>query len=97
MSEEKQHHQLAILCKSCKSQWSISIPITKNHVEVFAAVCDCGALIVGNYNYELHQSIKSSLDVSEYLQKKIYLTNGHYEILELTHEEIQTLPSLALE
>lgn len=91
------HHSIAILCKSCDNKWSLHIPLSGNRIEAFAAICDCSALIVGNYNYHQHQLLTPQKDDSKRLQKEIYLTNGHFEILDLSQEEIASLPSLSIE
>ncbi len=97
MTEDITYHSIAILCKSCNNKWSLRIHLSGNRIEAFAAICDCSALIVGNYNYHQHQLINSQKDDSEALHKKIYLTNGHFEILNLSDEEISSLPSLLIE
>ena len=97
MTISASYHVIAILCKSCNNKWSLQIPLSGNRIEAFAAVCDCSALIVGNYNYHDHQIVKTQDgDLKDY-QKKIYLTNGHFEILDLSKEEINDLPSLLIE
>lgn len=97
MTDKIKFHNLAILCKSCKNKWSLRIPISGNQIEAFATICDCGALIVGNYNFILHQQIIAQNNNFEEYHKSIYLTNGHYEILDLSENEIITLPSLSVE
>jgi len=97
LTKERDYHSIAILCKSCKNKWSLRIPLSGNQIEAFATICDCSALIVGNYNYYQHQHIKTNYKVAKELWKKIYLTNGHFEILDLSIDEIQSLPSLLIE
>ncbi|MCE7733361.1 MAG: hypothetical protein GPJ54_00690 [Candidatus Heimdallarchaeota archaeon] len=96
MTNSVSYHGIAILCKSCNNKWSLQIPLSGNRIEAFAAVCDCSALIVGNYNYYDHQIMTQNNDFKG-SQKKIYLTNGHFEILDLSKEEIISLPSLSME
>ncbi|MHA2248746.1 MAG: hypothetical protein ACXAD7_00220 [Candidatus Kariarchaeaceae archaeon] len=88
MSNE--YHNFAIECKSCHTKWAISLPLTGNIIEAFAAVCECGALIVGNYNSSVDEHLSS-----EIAKNKKYLTNGHYEILD--DLEVTHLPRLELE
>ncbi len=69
-----------------------------NVVEAFAAVCSCSNLIVGNYNHIEHKKILAqSIQLSEQLLKRIYLTNGHFIILDYTDEEKQKLAKLEAE
>jgi hypothetical protein len=69
-----------------------------NVVEAFAAVCSCSNLIVGNYNHREHKKILAqSSQLTELQLKRIYLTNGHFKILDYTNEEKQKLAKLEAE
>jgi len=93
-------YRFGIQCKSCDRKWRLELPLTGSTVEVFAAVCDCAAIIVGNFNTkklretkEFQLSIKSdgiSLD-------ERYLTNGQFIILDDDREDIDQLDLLILE
>ena len=96
MNEGLGYHLLAIKCKSCENLWSLNISLSGNHVEPFATICDCGALIIGNFNYLEYQNLKNPNNNENY-SKKIYLTNGHFEILQMKKSEIMKLPNLQLE
>ena len=96
MNEDPPYHLLAIKCKSCENNWSLNILLSGNHIEPFATICDCGALVIGNFNFLEYQNMKSSNN-SEIYSKKIYLTNGHFEILQMKKNEIVNLPKLHLE
>ncbi len=97
MDKDPDHHHIAIKCKSCQTLWSLNIALSGNHVEPFATICDCGALIIGNFNFLEFQSIQNSKSNEVYSKNKIYLTNGHFEILQMTENEILNLPNLELE
>ncbi len=88
-------HIIAILCKSCDSNWRLSIPISGNNIESFATICPCGAIIVGNYNYSL--DIDSNIDSKFISKNQKYLTNGQFEVLNLSDAKINQLPILELE
>ena len=91
------HHNLAIMCKSCENKWSLSIRLSGNNVEPFATICDCGALIIGNFNFLEYKKIQNLTNNIGESKNKIYLTNGHFEILQVTEKEISNLPNLQLE
>ncbi|OLS27792.1 MAG: hypothetical protein HeimC2_09860 [Candidatus Heimdallarchaeota archaeon LC_2] len=96
MNEDLNYHLIAIKCKSCENNWSLNISLSGNHVEPFAAVCDCSALIIGNFNFLEFQNKQNSENPNDH-SKKIYLTNGHFEILQMKKNEILKLPNLHLE
>ncbi|MCH8907533.1 MAG: hypothetical protein IH840_10625 [Candidatus Heimdallarchaeota archaeon] len=93
-------HTFGIECKSCERQWRLELPLTGNIVEVFAAVCDCSAIIVGNFNTKkLRQSKKYQLSIkSEAISlDERYLTNGHFSILDPEQTKLNQLNLLVLE
>lgn len=97
MDLDKQHN-LAILCKSCNTRWKLSILLTGNRVEAFATLCECGAVIVGNYNRSADNPTDLEITAtSDEINKKKYLTNGNFEVLDLSRDYMETLPTLALE
>ncbi len=61
-------HIFDIKCKECGKIWKIELNV-KHKIEVFSAECDCGTIIVGNYNH-------FSTDA-----KYKYLTNSNFEII----------------
>ncbi|MHA2089636.1 MAG: hypothetical protein ACW98K_02155 [Candidatus Kariarchaeaceae archaeon] len=98
MDNTSSYHSIAIRCKSCRSEWEMDIAISGNVVEAFAAVCSCSNLIVGNYNYAEHKKILAqSIQLSEQQLKRIYLTNGHFTILDYSREEKKKLAKLEAE
>lgn len=93
-------HEIGIECRGCGEQWRLSIPLTGNKVETFATICPCSAIIVGNYNAamiarELNGAMTMKNDAISKDEK--YLTNGHFDVLELDEEQLKKLPELALE
>lgn len=92
-------HTIGIECRSCGEQWRLNIPLTGNKVEVFATMCPCSAIIVGNYNAVLIKEERSGTVVrNEAISKdEKYLSNGHFDVLEATGEQLQNLPELSLE
>ncbi len=90
---------VGIKCSNCQVKWRIEISLSGNPVEVFATICECGALIVGNFNYNKHLSHLNGTRIlaPQIAKDEKYLTNGHFEILELTSKELQKLPLLELE
>lgn len=93
------YHTIGISCRDCGENWKINIPLTGNKVEVFATICPCSAIIVGNYNSAI---IKDELQgvrmVNDAISKdEKYLTNGHFDVLELDQETVEKLPELSLE
>lgn len=92
-------HEFGIQCRQCKSKWRISLQISGNPVEVFATICECGAIIVGNFNQNLLIREESPVNVSinSVSKDRIYLSNGHFDVLELDSESVKKLPMLALE
>lgn len=93
---EQDTHSFFIKCKSCNEKWMIQIPITHTNIEAFAGICDCGAIIVGNYNYEYHKHLEFSDELDKDVIKKIYLTNGHFRIILQNHQEIDKIRKLDL-
>lgn len=94
-----QEHKVGIECRKCGKQWKIRIPLTGNAVEVIATMCECGAIIVGNYNSKLIEKEKNQTSVTgdSISKDEKYLTNGHFDFLELSEEDLKRLPELALE
>ena len=90
---------VGIKCYNCQVRWRIEISLSGNPVEVFATICECGAIIVGNFNYNKHLShLKGTRIIAPQIAKnEKYLTNGHFEILDMQFEELQKLPLLELE
>jgi len=92
-------HQIGISCRKCGSQWRISVPLTGNQVEAFATICPCSAIIVGNYNAKIIEDEITGIKIRNpaiSLDEK-YLTNGQFDVLQLSEEELKQLPELALE
>ena len=83
-------HSVAIVCKSCKSKWKLDLPLTENHIESLATICSCGNIIVGNYKSKL-----LSIDTS--FLKTNYLSNGGFDFLDFSIEEVEKLTKLPLE
>tara|TARA_A100001234_G_scaffold107144_1_gene94124 strand:+ start:645 stop:932 length:288 start_codon:yes stop_codon:yes gene_type:complete len=92
-------HTIGIKCRQCDTKWKLHIPLSGNNVDVFATICPCSAIIVGNYNSVL---IKEDLEGIKITNQAIsndqkYLTNGHFDILDISPENINRLPELSLE
>lgn len=94
-----EEHEVAIQCRDCLKLWRIQIPLTGNTVEVIASICECGAIIVGNYNAKLIEEEREGIKIlnPEIALDEKYLTNGNFDFLELSPEELEKLPVLALE
>lgn len=97
MDKNPKYHLIAIQCKSCETNWGLNILLSGNNIEPFATICDCGALIIGNFNFHEYHNTLNSISKEGYSKSKIYLTNGHFEILQMSETEILTLPNLPLE
>lgn len=95
----KHEHTIGIECRDCDDRWRIVIPLTGNVVEVFATICPCGAIIVGNYNTSKVRDNQVGIRIqNEAISKdEKYLANGNFDFLDLTEDEIQKLPQLSLE
>lgn len=97
---ENNIHVIGIICKNCKTKWQLQIPLTGNNVEVFAGICECGVLIVGNYNAKLNLGkrgkSKTKVEMKGVLDEK-YLSNGSFQFLDLPENELKLLPILGLE
>ena len=83
-------HLVAIICKACKTKWRLDLPLTNNTVESLAAICTCGNIIVGNYKSAM---LKKNSEFS----KMNYLSNGGFDFLNYSREELEMLPKLLLE
>lgn len=83
-------HFVAIKCKACNSKWRLALPLTDNIIESLAAICSCGNIIVGNYKSNL---LKKNPDFS----KMFYLSNGGFDFLDYSKEELEKLTKLPLE
>lgn len=93
-------HTIGISCRNCGENWKVTIPLTGNKVEVFATMCPCSAIIVGNYNAVMIKQEKNGMiDMkNEAISKdEKYLTNGHFDVLELDESDLDQLPELSLE
>ena len=83
-------HFVAIKCKVCKSKWRLALLLTDNQIESLAAICSCGNIIVGNYKSIL-------LKMNPEFSKMLYLSNGGFDFLDFSKEELEKLPNLPLE
>ncbi len=83
-------HSIAIICKSCKSKWKLDLPLTENQIEYLAAICSCGNIIVGNYK-------SKQLNISSTFLKSNYLSNGGFDFLDFSKDELKKLTNLPLE
>lgn len=100
--EELERHEVAIQCRGCQKLWRLQIPLTGNKVEVIASICECSAIIVGNYNAKLIEEEKKGRKTLNPENTVIsmddkYLSNGHFDFLEMSPDELKKLPVLALE
>lgn len=98
MSHNK--HIFGIQCKQCDRKWRLELPLMGNAVEVFATICDCSAIIVGNYNHSKQLDLTSdqvSVNNSLFNRNEKYLSNGNFDVLVITHDELKKLPNLDLE
>jgi hypothetical protein len=92
------YHQIGIECRSCSDRWKLDIPLTGNKVEVFATLCPCGAIIVGNYNsVQIEQSHGIRVTNPSISKDEVYLSNGNFDILDIETSEMEKLPKLDLE
>ncbi|MDH5402875.1 MAG: hypothetical protein OEZ01_09060 [Candidatus Heimdallarchaeota archaeon] len=82
---------VGIQCKKCKELWRVELKSEGGHISVFAAICTCSAILVGNYDTSIDE-IKNN----DTMRKK-YLSNGSFEYLLLSEDELQMLPFLDIE
>jgi hypothetical protein len=81
---------VAIKCKTCNSKWRLALPLNDNQIESLAAICTCGNIIVGNYKSRI-------LKIKSEFSKMNYLSNGGFDFLDYSEEELEKLANLPLE
>ena len=86
-----------IQCRACGKQWNAKLHISGNSIEAFAAVCECGSLLVGNYYLQIHESLEYSKILTPVQKKKVFLSNGHFDVLSLFEGDLVSLEELDLE
>lgn len=99
VSSDPKIHTVGIKCRSCDTRWKIQITLTKNQIESFATICECGAIIVGNYNKSIGNLEDGKIEVKNknIAHNKRYLSNGQFDFLQLDNEQLDNLPLLDLE
>lgn len=86
-----------IQCRTCGKQWNAKLQLTGNLIEAFAAVCECGSLLVGNYYLQIHEGLEYSKILTPIQKKKVFLSNGHFDVLSLFDDDLLLLEELDLE